>query len=287
MNKICLMVNNVNDLKTNVDSFIIGLKNYNSLNIKEFDINEIKNIKCSKELIISINKVIHNNEIDNLIDILKQLEGFKIIFDDFSIIQIVKDYKLNIDLIWGNLRATTSYNSINEINKYGVNYSILSPDITIDEMFEIKNNTSVKLFLPVYGKFNIFSSNRFLITNYLKYIGKEKKDTKYKIGNKELYYDIYEDNNGTHIVNSKCTNGIIDYKNILDNNIDYILINSYDINYDINELINSFITIRNLYYQDLLDLKTLVKFHNNYTNINTDSGFLHKKSIYKVGDSNE
>lgn len=287
MNKICLLVNNIKEINSNADTFIIGLKNYNNLNILELDIEQIIKLKNSKEIIISVNKVIHNNELDDLICKLKKLEGYKIIYDDLAIVQIVKDYNLNIELIWGNIRATTSYNSINAMKDYGVGYSILSPDITIDEMIEIKNNTCTKLFAPIYGKFEIFSSNRFLITNYLKYINKEKKDKKYQIKNKDLYYDIYEDNSGTHIINSKYTNGIIDYKKILENNIDYILINSYDIPFEIDSLINSFITLRTLYYENLLDLNTLVTFHNKFTNINADSGFLHKKSIYKVGDINE
>ena len=154
-------------------------------------------------------------------------------------------------------------------------------------MIEISKNTKSKLFLPLYGKFNIFSSNRFLITNYLEYINHKKSNKQYRIGNKDLYYDIYEDNNGTHIVNGKCTNGIIDYRKVLDSNIDYILVNSYNIEFDINELINALTTLRTLYYNNMLDLKTLVEFHNKFTNKNTNSGFLHQKSIYKVGDMDE
>lgn len=287
MNKICLMVNNIEEFKCNADSFIIGLKNYNNLNILELDINEITNIKCNKEIIISINKIIHNIELEELEYILKKLEGYKILFDDLAVYQIVKDNCLDIQLIWGNIHATTSYNSTNSYYDLGVKSSFLSTDITLSEIYDIKNNTKATLYVPIYGKFNIFSSNRYLISAYFKYINKEKKYNKYKIKNKDILYDIYEDNNGTQIIDGKIINGIIDYKNILDNNIDYIVINSYDIDFNIFDLINSLIVIRTLYYDNLLDLKMLVNYHNKFTSINTYSGFLHKKTIYKVGDENE
>ena len=193
------MINNINELKLDVESIIIGIKKFNNLNMLELTIDQLKKINIDKEIFVSINKPIHDSEIEELTDILLSLDNINIsgvLFDDISVYQICKEKKLNLNLIWSNIHQTTNYNSINVWNKLGVKSVFISPDITLKEIIDIKNNSKSSVFVPIYGMFDIFTSNRFLISNYLKYIHESKRNTKYYIENNNIKYPIYENENG-------------------------------------------------------------------------------------------
>ena len=290
MNKICLLTKNIEELKIDVDSLIIGLKNFNSLNTLELELDDIKNfININKEIYISINKLISNNEIDELTCILKYFDNKNIkgiIFDDISVYQIVKENNLNINLIWGNIHQTTSYNSINTWYDLGVNKALTSPDITLNEIIEIKNNTNSELFVPLYGMFEIFSSRRFLISSYFDYINQKKEDNLYYINNKIINenYPIYEDKSGTHIINGTIMNGLDEYVELLNNNVENILINSYMID-NINEVVDNFKVVRDMHENNNIDIEKIKELSSILGN---NKGFLNKETIYKVkSGSNE
>ena len=291
MNKICLLPKNEEELNLNVDAFIIGIKDYNVLNTLEKEIEKLDNYLNNRNIYISINKLFHNNELEKLNNLLKILENKKIkgvIFDDVSIYQLVKENNYNINLIWGNIHQVTSYKSINEWYNLGVKMAITSPDITLNEILEIKNNTKSQLFVPIYGKFEIFSSNRFLVKSYFDYINKNKNknDNLYFIDNKLINqkYPIYEDTNGTRIINGSTMNGLEEYILLLKNDIEYVIINSFLIE-NIKEVVNNFKKVREMFENDKIDMDKVEQLSKELGN---DKVFLNKETIYKVkSDVNE
>lgn len=291
MNKICLLPKNIEELELNVDSFIVGIKNFNSLNTMEIELSQIDTIlDNNKDIFISINKIIHNSEINMLKEILLELSTKNIkgiIFDDISVYQLVKENNYKLNLIWGNIHQATSYNVINSWYNFDVKNVITSPDITLNEIIEINKNTNSKLFVPIYGMFEIFSSNRFLLSSYFDYINKDKHKDTYFINNKIINknYPIYEDDNGTHIINGSIMNGLEEYVELLENNIDYILINSYMID-NPKKVISSFKTVRDMYENNNIDYEKIKKMSEELGN---DKVFLNKETIYKVksSDANE
>lgn len=289
MNKICLLPKNKDELNLNVDAFILGIKNYNVLNTLEIELEELDNYLNNRNIYISLNKLFHNNELEKLNDLLKVLENKKIkgvIFDDVSIYQLVKENNYNINLIWGNIHQVTSYKSINEWYHLGVKMAITSPDITLNEILEIKNNTKSQLFVPIYGKFEIFSSNRFLVKSYFDYINKNKNDNLYFIDNKLINqkYPIYEDTNGTHIINGSTMNGLEEYILLLKNDIEYVIINSFLIE-NIKEVVNNFKKVRKMFENDEIDMNKIEQLSKELGN---NKVFLNKETIYKVkSDVNE
>lgn len=291
MNKICLLPKNEEELNLNVDAFIIGIKDYNVLNTLEIEIEKLDNYLNNRNIYISLNKLFHNNELEKLNNLLKILENKKIkgvIFDDVSIYQLVKENNYNINLIWGNIHQVTSYKSINEWNQLGVKMAITSPDITLNEILEIKNNTKSQLFVPIYGKFEIFSSNRFLVKSYFDYINKNKNknDNLYFIDNKLINqkYPIYEDTNGTRIINGSTMNGLEEYILLLKNDIEYVIINSFLIE-NIKEVVNNFKKVREMFENDEIDMDKVEQLSKELGN---NKVFLNKETIYKVkSDVNE
>jgi len=123
MLKITAIVRNLNEislLEPLVDAFIIPLKDF-SINYESyFTLDEIKQINTEKEVFVSLNKNIHNNELDDLKKVLLELNELNIngvIFYDISVINLKIKLHLNYDMVWAQEHLTTNYSVINFWNK--------------------------------------------------------------------------------------------------------------------------------------------------------------------------
>ena len=263
------------------DGFIIGMKNF-SVNLPNyFSLDEIKNVieicnKNNKEIFISLYKNMHNCDLDLLKKILiefSKLQISGIIFYDIAIVNYNKDLALNLNLIWNQEHLVTNYNTINYWHENGINTSYLSSELTLEEILEIKNNTKCKLMLNVFGFIPMFTSKRPLVNNYLErfdlkdnsninYL--EKEGNIYPIVSKEL----------TTVYSSKILNLCNEYSVFCDNDIDYLVFNTFNIDE------NLFLEIVNLFNEK----NSKINFDkvNMLLNYNVDTGFLYKDTVYKV-----
>lgn len=267
MNKIIVKPNKKEDIesinKLDIKGIILPLKNYSVGSNFFLSLEEIINLKIDKEKIVLINKIMHNKDLNNLKEILLKLNKSdvkKVIFYDLSVYTLHKELEINnIELVIGQDHLNRSVNSNNFYNNLGINYSYITSDITIDEIKEIKDNTNMKLFYTAYGMIPLFCSRRYLVTNYLEYINKEKKESKYYIKNKEDVLYIDEEDNATLI-----------YSDIVN------LINK------IEEL--DFIDYLVLDFNNVLEYKKIIE---DFINKKQDGkehyiGFYNTKTIYKV-----
>ena len=181
--------------KKDIHGFIIGIKNYSIFQNLKLSIEELKEIKTDKELYISLNKPIHNNELENL--------------------------------IWASMHLPTNYRSCNFWNKKGCTGALLSTELMISDFIDIKKNTNMNIFVYLYGYIPIFESSRTLITNYLKHINKSNDSKVFYAYEKERdkYYLIYEEYDNTFITED-ILNGINVVNELKENDIDYIILNS-------------------------------------------------------------
>ena len=262
--KRLLMINKIEELKiNNVDYYILGLKNYNNLNVYEFELDNILKY-LNKNIVVSLNKLFKSSELDNIKSILKKFENkiYGIIFSDPSIYKIVNDNNINVKLIYGNTKATTNYNTINMWSSLGVKDIIISQDITLNEIIEISNNTNCNLYVNIYGRNIVSTSKRMFLKNYFEHINNKNNNNLYTMKNNKYDFKIYETNDESVIL-SEIVNGL-KYIDILNkNNINNFIFNSYDVE-NIDNVINTL-------YDD---------------NINF-TGFFEKETIYKVGDIND
>ena len=213
-------------LKTNIDGVILPIEHLAVNSSIYFTLDYVKSILnlTSKEVCVSINKIMHNEDLDNLEQTLISLNKMnisKIFFYDLSVMNIVKRLNIKKELVVFQDHLNASIYSNNFYKKRGINYSVITNDITLDEINEISKYNS--LMLIVYGYLPIFYSRRYLITNYLKYIDKEKNSNIYYIKNKEDKYPIVEEEYGTTIYTKEPINLINDINNI---NVEYIILNS-------------------------------------------------------------
>lgn len=267
MSKIIVKPNkkeDINDLvNMSIDGVILPLKNLSVGSSFFMSLEEIISLKINKEKIVLINKIMHNIDLEILKDVLVKLDNSdvkKIIFYDLSVYTLFKELDIkNIELVIGQEHLNRSINSNNFYNGIGINYSYISSDITIDEIREIKENTSMKLFYTVYGRIPLFCSRRYLISNYLKYINKDINSSEYYIKNRDDNLYISEEDNATLI-----------YSNIV-NLINYI---------DELEFIDYFV----LDFNNIIEYKKIISSFINKSKDGKEHylGFYNTKTIYKV-----
>ncbi len=267
--KVLIMPSNLKQTKLDCDGVIIGINGL-SVNLPcNFKIEDIKKIK--KDVFICLNKNIHNKDIDYLKETLVKLNDYNIkglIFYDLSVI----NYKslLNYELIWGQEHMVNNFLTVNYMNELGIKNSYISNDITKDDMIEIKNNTTSKLFVTVFGYLPIFASYRHLVDNYIKTFNLSKKQD-LTINKEGKVYPIIDNEDGTFVYSDFILNGL---KESLELNYDYVVLNSFKIK-NFKEILYLFKTVN----KDNLEEyeKTLASF-----NLNLGKGFFDKGTVYKV-----
>lgn len=268
--KIIVMPNKNNldiVLNSNVDGIILPIKDLSVESDIYFTVNDVKKIlnRTIKEVCVSINKIFHDNDLKNLELTLMELNKLnisKIFFYDVCVIKMCNDLGINKELVitQEHLNASGITNSFYYTK--GVKYSLITNDITIDEVNEISKD--IKLMMICYGYLPIFYSRRYLITNYLKHINRDDDSDIYYIKNEDDYYPISEEEYGTCIYTSRPIN-LINYIDKL--NIDYIILNSFNISNDkFTEVLEDYI-------------------NNKKSNDEEYLGFLNEKTIYKVKDN--
>lgn len=268
-------IEEINKTNSLVDGYIIGIKDMSincNMYIEALDILE----KIDKEIFICLNKNMHNKDLEKIEQILLELNNYNIkgvLYYDIAILQIYKKLDLNYDLVWHQEHLTTNYNTINYWNKLGVKYTYLSSDITEEEINEISKNTKSKLMVNLFGYLPMFVSKRHIVKNYLEYFNKEDNSSVNYMTKEGKTYPIIDSSIGTSVYSANILNGIKSVPNI---NIEYMILNSFDIELDkFISVIEMFKTVNkdnvNMYSE---------KIDNMFTNI--DNGFLSTKTIYKV-----
>ena len=265
----------IENTKELVDGFIIGIKDMSvNANMYIDDLSVLKNI--NKDIFISLNKNMHNGDLEKLKNILIDLNNYNIkgvLYYDVAVLTIYKSLDLNYDLVWAQEHLTTNSRTINYWNKFGVNYTYLSSDITEKEIIEISKNTKSKLIVNLFGYLPMFVSKRHIVKNYLEYF-KLSDDSSVNYMTKESKtYPIIDNNIGTSVYSNNILNGI---KTSLNIDIDYIVLNSFDI--ELSKFIDVIKMFKSVNKDNVNEYEE--KINNMFNNV--DNGFLNTKTIYKV-----
>ena len=253
-------------LKTDINGIILPIKNLSIGYSVYFTINDIKDIinLTSKEVHVIINKIMHKEDLKELEQVLIKLNKMnitKIIFYDLAVLNLCEKLNISKKLVINQEHLNASRYSNNFYKKRNVEYSIITNDITKEEINEISKYNNI--MLTCYGYLPIFNSKRHLITNYLEHIKEKKQDVMYYIKNKDERYPIIEEEDGTTIFTKEPINLINEIDNI---NIDYIILNAFN--------------IENNQFLDILNKKKKKK----KTKKEEYTGFINKKTVYNIKD---
>ena len=244
MSKILLKINKEEELKYPADGYILGIDKFSYLFNKTFSINDIKKIHdniLNKEIYVSFNKLIFNDEIDEYKKYLKSIDDIGlagIIVGDIAALT----YNLKTSVILDQMHLNNSYCTINHYANNGVSGIVLTNDITKKEIDDITKNINILTFKQVFGYPHLSTSNRHFVSNYLKHFKIKNNSSFYKISeeNSSNYYQVVEDDFGTHILGDKVLNLL--GANL---NVDYEIVDSFmiddikDVLKALDELLNS------------------------------------------------
>ena len=252
-------------LNKNIDGVILSINNLSVNDNYYIDVDELDKIDFkNKEIFLSINKLMHNNDLEYLKNVMHRLKDKKvrILFYDMSVYNIALEYNMVDKLVINQDHLNASILSNNFYYKRGIKGSYITSDITYDELLEIKKNSKMEIFFLGYGYAPIFYSRRYLVSNYLKYIGEDNDEHEYHIiSDTDKKYLIEEEKYGTTIYTEKPIN-LLNYLDKL-KDIDYLVLKSNKINNDeFNKMVDKFINHE--------------RIDNEYI------GFFKTKTIYKV-----
>lgn len=273
-------IDQIESLIEDIDGVIVGIKDLSINQPAYFTLDEIKKINeiiknNGKEIFVSLNKNMFNKDLEILEYTLLQLDNLKlngILYYDIAIVNFKKNLKLVTPLVWNQEHLTTNYLTSNFWYEYGAKYTMLSSEITIDEINEIALNANAKTMVPIFGYLPMFVSRRHLVKNYLDTF-KIKDDSNINYIEKEdKIYAIIDSNDGTIAYSNKCLNGI---NETLKLNVDYIVLNSFNIN---NATFKRVVSMYNI-----VNESNVQEFKEEIDKmLDTDTGFLYKETIYEV-----
>ena len=265
------------------DGIILALKDYSVQSMNYYTIDEIKTIKDNnptKEIFISINKNLMNEDIEPLSNILKELDKLNItgiFFYDTAVLELHRELNLSTDLVWSSTHMVNNYKTCNYYNEKGCKYALLGKEITLEEMQEIITNSSITSMVEVIGLPSVAFSKRKLVSNFYSDLGKKKKDSiiiEEKM-TKEKYI-VNEDSNGTGFFLDRVVNGTSIIKDLYNVDCKYIVLREYGIDKD-------------TFYELVKDTKDYISnkctdegYKDKYKKLGDFTNFFFKKTIYKV-----
>lgn len=269
---------NLSNIVEYSDAILIGIDNL-SVNVPDtYSIHEVEEIikKYNQiEVFVALNKNMHKCDLDNLKDALIKLDKMNIagiFYYDIAVLEYRNTLNLKVPLVWSQEHLTTNYATMNYWYNENVNYTYVSSEITLDEIIENRKNTKMKLIVPIFGYLPMFVSKRHLVENYLEYFNLDKKSSKYELEKDSKLYPVSIISNDTTIYSSHILNGLSELKVLEENNIEYVTLNSYNID------TSKFIDVLKIYKSRLYESEKEIDMVFD----NLDKGFLYKETVYRV-----
>lgn len=291
-------LNNVKRIIISMDQF--SMRSNDKYSLKELKelIEELKKEKVEKEIYVSLNQIIQQNDLEELSKYLEQVISNSIdgiIFSDLGVLMQLQSMGFTGKTIYSTDTTITNVYFTQLCKNTGISEIELAKEITLKEIKEINEQKLVPITVFIHGHIYMYHSYRKLITTYKKHLDNqqikynEEQDSNYFLYDDERknYYPIYEDNSGTHIVNHQFLCGIKYLKDL--NNVDYLKIDSFgldsqeylkiiqiynDVLNDINNIEISNEQIEEILFQQEKEIKNI----NNERIYST--GFMNKKTMY-------
>ena len=262
-------IEEVNTLKSYYDGIIVGIKDL-SVNVNLYlTVEDVNQLNLDNEIFVALNKNMHNKDLDMLEKTMKSLKNIKgILYYDAAVVAIYNEMRPSYDLVWAQEHMTTSSVTCNYWKSKGANYAYLSGDITLDEILNIRKQTSMKLMVPIFGYLPMFVSKRHLVKNYLDCFNIDDDSNMHYLEKEGKRYPILDDEL-TSVYSANILSSIEAYQELEKNNIDYVTFNSFNIDSA------KFKEVLKIY-----DGKSNKKIEELFSNI--DTGFLYKETYYKV-----
>ena len=143
----------------------------NANNFSLEDINEGVKFahNLNKKVYVTVNIVLHNEEIKKLKDYLIELDKIgvdAIIISDPAIIPIVKE-NTNLEIHLSTQACTLNYEAVSFWKQQGVTRIVLGREVTKEEIVEIKKHVDIEIECFIHGAMCASYSGRCVLSNFL------------------------------------------------------------------------------------------------------------------------
>lgn len=188
------------------------------------------------KIYVTVNMIPHNDDLIGIEQYLHQLENIGVdalIISDPGILKILKREGIKIPLHLSTQANAVNWASISFWQEQGFERIILARELSKNEIMEIRDKSSISLEMFVHGAMCISYSGRCLLSNYMAdrdanrgrcahscrwryYLMEEQRPGE--------FYPVFEDESGTHIMNSKDLCLIEDIPDIIETGVDSLKI---------------------------------------------------------------
>ncbi|MBU2615110.1 MAG: U32 family peptidase [Elusimicrobia bacterium] len=170
-----------------------------------------------KKVYVTLNIIPHNSDLEGLPEYIKALENIKIggvIASDPGIISLIKEISPEMRIHLSTQANNTNYKSAAFWHDLGIKRVTLARELSFEEIKEIVNKTpdTLELEVFVHGSVCISYSGRCMLSKYM--INRDANRGEcahpcrwlYSVQEEKRpgeYYDVYEDDKGSYIFNSR------------------------------------------------------------------------------------
>ncbi|UCF86874.1 MAG: U32 family peptidase [Nitrospiraceae bacterium] len=177
-----------------------------------------------KKIYITTNIFPHNRDISRLKEHLSSLKAISpdaLILSDLGVFSVASSIVPDIPVHISTQANITNYRSARFWEKMGAKRLVLSRELTIEEIREIRDHVSLELECFVHGAICISYSGRCYISSFLTNRSANRGECKnscrwrYTLSEEKRpgeHYPVYEDDRGTYVLSSKdlCMIGYLD-----------------------------------------------------------------------------
>ncbi len=276
------------DKLEHVENIILGNSDFGLRNSYEFSLEEISKLSdVNAKLWVMVNKLMHKSDVDKLTEYLPKLQDhniFGVIFSDLAVFETVKNNNLSLELMYGTETSITNNSFTEFAHDFGIYGVELAKEISLEKITSIAKHKKSVVSINVHGYIYMYQSVRKMITNYGALQNKTFDNQAYLYDEeRDLYYPIVEDNQGTHVLASHDICLIQKLDEIVNTEVDFLKIDGFlydqDVYFEIVKLYDEVLTklsegsefnLRE-YFKQIKTIASDKKFN---------TGFLYKETMF-------
>lgn len=158
------------------DAVYLGLKSFNArLRSSNFAWNQFEAAvhavhRLGKKIFVTVNTVVEERETERLYRFLAYLEKVGpdgLIIQDFGVLRMVQEFFPSLRLHASTQMNTASARAVNLLSKQGIKRVVLARELGLEEIKQIRANTSAELEVFVHGALCVSESGLCLFSSYL------------------------------------------------------------------------------------------------------------------------
>ncbi len=195
-----------------MDKIIVGSNQFGLRQVTNFTIEEIEvvanfahknEIKCY----VAVNKLLHNRELDEVCEYLKQLASISVdgvIFSDLAVPFMLEANNLNLESIYSTETTITNSSFTEFANRNQITGVETAKEITLEEVNEMAAVKASEVMVQIHGHMYMYQSIRRMVDNFSEFQGKDMNAEEMYLYDSERKraYPLIQNEQGTHMLAS-------------------------------------------------------------------------------------